>query len=107
LLSRDTDTPDALLAESIFLSPADNMPAASLAESLVSSSRRPHAHCAACRIARFFHVSISYPPYHTLNCSFLAVDDHTPTALLAESLVSFYFDILPTAPLAVSLVCFS
>jgi hypothetical protein len=74
-----------------FVSPADNMPAVPLTESLVSFSRRRHTRRAARCIARFFLFSTPCPSRRSLNRSFLSPADNTPAVTLAKSLVSFSF----------------
>jgi hypothetical protein len=88
LLSLVEVLPAAPLTESMFLSAADNMRAAPLAESLISFSCGRLARRAAYWIARFFLPPTTHPPCRLLNRSFLSPADDTPAAPLTESLVS-------------------
>jgi hypothetical protein len=86
-LSPADDTPAAPLAESPFLSPADNTPAALLAESLVSFSFHRVGRRAARYVARFFLLPMLCPLFRQLNCSFLFVVDFLFVAPVAFSVV--------------------
>jgi hypothetical protein len=70
-----------------FLSPSDVLPAAPLAESLVSFSGRRLARRAARSLRRSFLLT-SCPPRRSLHRSFLSLVDVLPAAPLAASLVS-------------------
>jgi hypothetical protein len=71
-----------------FLSVADDLPAALLAASLVSFSRRRLARYVARCIPRFFLLPTTCPPCRSLHRSFLSLADVLFAALLAVPLVS-------------------
>jgi hypothetical protein len=73
-----------------FLSLADILPAARYAGSLVSFTRRDFPRCAARCIVCFLHSLRSFPPCRSLHRSFLSDADVLPAAPLAVSLVTFY-----------------